>query len=78
MKREYVMKCITDIKAGNWVVPALRHLVKLLQSMLLHSTSKQGKNILKVSKQGFSSKQVKQIAVLQITVLLPPVNRQNK
>ena len=41
------MKCISDIKSREWVVPAMNYLVRILQNCL-QSSSKLGKNILRV------------------------------
>ena len=41
------MKCISDIKNREWVVPAMNYLVRILQNCL-QSSSKLGKNILRV------------------------------
>lgn len=41
------MKCVSDIKNREWVVPAMKYLVRILQDCLQSST-KLGKNIVKV------------------------------
>eukprot|EP00794_Sanderia_malayensis_P007934 gene7934-8789_t len=46
IKHTYIAKCIQNIKDGNWIVPAIRHLLNNLEALMKQPYSKSNKSML--------------------------------